>query len=91
MHQPEIIIEWKDSFTDAAGWLVIDRLINGVCGGGTFMHAAATEKEVIDLARTMSWKNSLQRIPFGGAKAVIRHDHTLPDATLVLQRFLHVL
>lgn len=87
--QPEIVIRWSDSVSDACGWLVIDRLINGVCGGGTFMHATASEKEVTELAQTMSYKNALQSIPFGGAKAGIRYDHTLPDASAVLTRFLH--
>ena len=86
--RPEIVVPWRDSVTNASGWLVVDRLINGVCGGGTFMHANATEKEVTDLARTMSYKNSLQKIPFGGAKAGIRYDHTSPDASGVLERFL---
>ena len=88
MMQPEIVVPWHDSVTDACGWLVIDRLVNGVCGGGTFMHAMATEKEVADLARTMSYKNALQKIPFGGAKAGIRYDHTMPGASGVLERFL---
>lgn len=88
MMQPEIVVRWNDSLTDARGWLVIDRLINGVCGGGTFMHAAATEREVTDLAQTMSYKNALQRIPFGGAKAGIRYDHNRADAHEVLERFL---
>lgn len=88
MIQPEIVVPWRDSITDACGWLVVDRLVNGVCGGGTFMHATATEKEVTDLARTMSYKNALQKIPFGGAKAGVRYDHTLPDASDVLERFL---
>lgn len=88
MDRPEIIVRWNDSLTPAHGWLVIDRLINGVCGGGTFMHAAATEEEVADLARTMSYKNTLQRIPFGGAKAGLRYDHARSDAKEVLERFL---
>lgn len=89
MIQPQIVVPWHDSATDACGWLVVDCLVNGVCGGGTFMHADATEKEVTDLARTMSYKNALQKIPFGGAKAGIRYDHTLPDASGVLERFLN--
>lgn len=90
MTKPQII-QWHDDTTDACGWLVIDKLINGVCGGGIFMHALATEREVKELAQAMSYKNSLQKIPFGGAKAGICYDHTKADADQVLARFLNFL
>lgn len=89
--RPEIIINWNDPVTHASGWLIVDKLINGVCGGGIFMHAEASEKEVIELAHTMSYKNCLQHIAFGGAKAGICYDHTKADAGEVLARFIHFL
>ena len=33
--QPEIVFEWKDSETDAEGWVVINSLRGGAAGGGT--------------------------------------------------------
>ena len=33
--RPEIVFEWKDSETEAEGWLVINTLRNGAAGGGT--------------------------------------------------------
>lgn len=89
--RPEIVINWNDPVTHAPGWLIVDKLINGVCGGGIFMHAGASEKEVMELAHTMSYKNCLQQIPFGGAKAGICYDHTKADAYEVLARFIHFL
>lgn len=83
------LIEWNDSEgTGATGWIAIDTLINGVSGGGLFMHAEATAQEVIDLARTMSLKNTLQSPQFGGGKGGIRFNPSDPRAEQVLRRFL---
>jgi glutamate dehydrogenase/leucine dehydrogenase len=79
-------IYWNNN--NAKGWLVIDKLTNGVCGGGTFMHSQATFEEVQLLAQTMSKKNQLNIIPFGGAKAGISFDPKHRDANEVLQEFL---
>ena len=32
---PEIVFEWKDSQTEAEGWVVINSLRGGAAGGGT--------------------------------------------------------
>ena len=31
---PEIVFEWRDSLTDAKGWIVINSLRGGLAGGG---------------------------------------------------------
>ncbi|MCX5233516.1 Glu/Leu/Phe/Val dehydrogenase dimerization domain-containing protein [Streptomyces sp. NBC_00233] len=82
------VLPWQDSKTDATGWIVIDRLVNGVSGGGLFMHPEATVDEVADLARTMSFKNTLQDPQFGGGKGGIRFDPGSPEAEGVLRRFM---
>lgn len=85
----EKVIAWNDSEpSGATGWIVIDCLINGVSGGGLFMHEHATEQEVTDLARSMTLKNGLQSPQFGGGKGGIRFDPRHPDAPGVLRRFL---
>ena len=33
--QPEIVFEWKDPYTEAEGWAVINSLRGGAAGGGT--------------------------------------------------------
>lgn len=87
--RPYQIIEWKDSEnTGAEGWIVIDRLINNVCGGGLFMHPNACLQEVKDLAQTMSMKNAIQNPIFGGGKAGIKFNHKDIRAEGVLRRFL---
>ncbi|MGV8949114.1 MAG: Glu/Leu/Phe/Val dehydrogenase dimerization domain-containing protein [Candidatus Paracaedibacter sp.] len=87
--QPLHIFHWKDKGkTEAEGWLVIDSVVNGVSGGGTFMHPNASLQEVKDLARSMTYKNNLQEISFGGGKAGIKFDPTKAEANSVLERFL---
>ncbi|MFI8294255.1 Glu/Leu/Phe/Val dehydrogenase dimerization domain-containing protein [Streptomyces sp. NPDC085614] len=81
-------IEWRDDQTDAVGWIVIDALVNGVSGGGLFMHPGATQAEVTDLAATMTLKNTLNRPRFGGGKGGIRFDARRPEAEGVLRRFM---
>ena len=91
MHQqekPYKVIQWSDTLTDAKGWIVIDCLINDVSGGGLFMTPNAEEQEVINLARTMSYKNALQSPRIGGGKGGIRFDPKHLDAEGVLRRFL---
>ena len=86
---PTKIIEWEDApYTTARGWLVIDSLINGVCGGGTFMHENCSLMEVCDTAHDMTYKNLLNPIPFGGAKAGIQYAPDKSDSFNVLSRFL---
>ena len=53
------------------GFLVIDNTVLGPGKGGIRMTPNVTKEEVYRLARTMTWKNALAGIPFGGAKAGI--------------------
>jgi hypothetical protein len=57
-HPPHQVYEWVDALpTGAKGWIVIDRAdINGVAGGGIYMHSKATCDETADIARNMSRK-----------------------------------
>ena len=42
--QPEIVFEWKDSETEAEGWIVINSLRNGAAGGGTRMRKGLNKR-----------------------------------------------
>ena len=57
--QPEIVFEWKDSETEAEGWVVINSLRNGAAGGGTRMRKGLDKGEVESLAKTMEVKFSV--------------------------------
>lgn len=68
---PEYVLEVYDPKLGMAGFLVVDNTTLGPGKGGIRMTSDVTKEEVFRLARTMTWKNSLAGIPFGGAKAGI--------------------
>lgn len=69
---PEYILKVRDARLGMEGFLVIHNTALGPGKGGIRMTANITEEEVERLATTMTWKNALAGIPFGGAKAGIR-------------------
>jgi glutamate dehydrogenase/leucine dehydrogenase len=68
---PEYVIKVYDPKIGMTGFLVIDNTVLGLGKGGIRMTANVTVEEVMRLARTMTFKNALAGIPFGGAKAGI--------------------
>lgn len=68
---PEYILEVYNPEIGMRGFLVIDNTVLGPGKGGIRMTSNVTKEEVFRLARTMTWKNALSEIPFGGAKAGI--------------------
>lgn len=68
---PEKVLEVYDPGVGMHGFLVIDNTALGPGKGGIRMTSNVTTEEVFRLARTMTWKNALAEIPFGGAKSGI--------------------
>lgn len=68
---PEYIVKVYDPKIGMEGFLVVDNTALGPGKGGIRMTPDVTEEEIWRLARTMTWKNALAGIPFGGAKAGI--------------------
>lgn len=68
---PELTLEVWDPKLSMQGFLVIDNTTRGPGKGGIRMGPNVTVDEVFRLARTMTFKNSLAELPFGGAKAGI--------------------
>lgn len=66
---PEYLVEVSDPKVNMLGFLVVDNTVLGPGKGGIRMTPSVTLEEVFRLARTMTWKNALADIPFGGAKA----------------------
>ena len=71
---PEKILEVYDPRTGMNGVLVIDNTRLGPGKGGIRMLPTVTVKEIFRLARRMTWKCALAKIPFGGAKSGIIAD-----------------
>jgi len=85
--QPEIVFNWKDSETEAEGWVVINSLRGGAAGGGTRMRKGLDKREVESLAKTMEIKFSVSGPAIGGAKSGINFDPTDPRKQGVLERW----
>jgi glutamate dehydrogenase/leucine dehydrogenase len=68
---PEYVIKIYDPKLKMEGFLIIDNTVLGPGKGGIRMTKNVTAEEVFRLARTMTFKNSLADLPFGGAKAGI--------------------
>jgi len=85
--QPEIVFEWKDSETEAEGWVVINSLRGGAAGGGTRMRVGLDKHEVTSLAKTMEVKFTVSGPPIGGAKSGINFDPKDPRKQGVLERW----
>ncbi|PZR87833.1 MAG: glutamate dehydrogenase [Candidatus Nephthysia bennettiae] len=86
--EPFLRLTWTDPVTGRKGYVVIDRLVNGLAGGGTRMRAGVTLEEVERLARTMSLKNGAVNLPGGGAKGGLDCDPHDPEARALLTRFV---
>jgi len=85
--EPEIIFNWKDSETEAEGWVVINSLRGGAAGGGTRMRKGLDMNEVLSLAKTMEVKFTVTGPAIGGAKSGINFDPNDPRKKGVLQRW----
>ncbi|WP_026999994.1 Glu/Leu/Phe/Val dehydrogenase dimerization domain-containing protein [Eisenibacter elegans] len=85
--RPEIVFEWKDSETEAEGWVVINSLRNGAAGGGTRMRVGLDRHEVESLAKTMEVKFTVSGPAIGGAKSGINFDPNDPRKQGVLERW----
>jgi len=85
--EPEIVFNWKDSETEAEGWVVINSLRGGAAGGGTRMRKGLDMNEVLSLAKTMEIKFTVSGPPIGGAKSGINFDPKDPRKKGVLERW----
>jgi glutamate dehydrogenase/leucine dehydrogenase len=91
---PELVYEVYDSDTGLKGVVVIDNTALGVGKGGIRMTPTVDTVEVFKLARTMTWKNALAGLPFGGAKAGVIYDpkkHSLEEKKVIIQAFARAL
>ncbi|MEV0443916.1 Glu/Leu/Phe/Val dehydrogenase dimerization domain-containing protein [Streptomyces spectabilis] len=92
--EPLISLTWTDHVTGRQGFLVVDRLVRGVCSGGLRMRPGCTLQEVTGLARGMTMKEALhydpaaRYVPLGGAKGGIDCDPRSPEAYGLLVRYL---
>ena len=87
MAEPILRTTWTDPVTQRHGYLVIDRLVGGLTGGGTRVREGCTLEEVERLAHAMTLKNGGLDIPVGGAKLGLDIDPHDPAVDGMLVRF----
>ncbi|MEW6666385.1 MAG: Glu/Leu/Phe/Val dehydrogenase dimerization domain-containing protein [Thermodesulfobacteriota bacterium] len=68
---PEAAHTFRTPGGEILGHLVIDSTVNGICGGGLRMVPEISLYELSHLARAMTLKYALLKLPLGGAKAAI--------------------
>lgn len=71
---PEKVINVYNAKVGMRGFVVIDNTALGPGKGGIRMTPTVSMEEVFRLARTMTWKNAISNLPFGGAKGGIIAD-----------------
>ena len=93
LYDPEYTVEVKDIKSGLNGFLVIHNTSLGPGKGGIRLTSDITMDEVKRLAATMTWKNALAGIPFGGAKAGIKWDASQPGVKKkeIIQSFARAL
>ena len=85
--KPEVVFEWRDTETEAEGWIVINSLRGGAAAGGTRMRVGVTKDEVLALAKTMEVKFTISGPDIGGAKSGINFNPQDPRKKEVLERW----
>ncbi len=85
--RPEIVFEWKDSETEAEGWVVINSLRGGAAGGGTRMRKGLDKHEVESMAKTMEVRYTVSGPSIGGAYSGINFNPSDPRKPGVLRRW----
>tara|TARA_B100001758_G_C18417002_1_gene621101 strand:+ start:28234 stop:29460 length:1227 start_codon:yes stop_codon:yes gene_type:complete len=85
--KPELVFEWKDSKSDAEGWIVMNSLRGGAAAGGTRMRIGVSKDEVLALAKTMEVKFTVAGPAIGGGKSGINFDPRDPRKKDVLKRW----
>lgn len=88
---PEKILVVYDPKTRMLGYLVIDNTARGMGKGGVRMAPDLSIKDVMRLARIMTWKNAAADLPFGGAKGGIVADPRDSNREAIIRAYARAL
>ena len=84
---PELVTHLYDPVTRMKGVVVADTTALGPTAGGIRMLPDITTKEIVRLARVMTYKFAICNVPVGGGKAGIWHDPAAPDRDEIIRAF----
>lgn len=88
---PEKVLLLSDPKTGMKGYLVLDNSARGLAKGGVRMQADLDLRDVLRLARTMTWKNAAADLPLGGAKGGIAADPADPNREAIIRAYARAL
>lgn len=88
---PEKVLVVYEPKTTMLGYLVIDNTARGMGKGGVRMAPDLDLRDVMRLARTMTWKNAASNLPFGGAKGGIVADPRDPNREAIIRSYARAL
>lgn len=88
---PEKIIIVSNPKTGMLGYLVIYNTARGIGKGGVRMASNLTLETVMLLAKTMTFKNAMADLPFGGAKGGIVADPNDPNREAIIRSYVREL
>jgi glutamate dehydrogenase (NAD(P)+) len=89
--EPFLRTTWTDPVTGRHGYLVIDRLVGGIAGGGTRVREGCSLQEVERLAHAMTLKNGGLDLPVGGSKCGLDIDPHDSEAQPMLVRYFRAM
>lgn len=88
---PATIVHLYDPTCGLRGIVAIDNIACGPAIGGVRMAADVSTREVVRLARAMTFKNAAAGLPHGGGKAGILADPRTPEKARVIRAFAHAI
>jgi glutamate dehydrogenase (NAD(P)+) len=80
-------VHYRDPKGGWEGICVIDSIVDGAAAGGVRLSKTVDVDEVAKLARAMTHKARILRLPLGGAKYGVRYDPSCPNKLDALTRF----
>lgn len=85
---PLLIVEYHDPIEQFNGWLVIDGLSHPLSAGGMRVQIGLTRDHVINMAKNMSLKMRVCKLPITGAKCGIDYDPSAPGKRNAMKKFM---
>lgn len=89
--EPTTRVIWTDPVTTRKGYVVLDRLVDGLAAGGTRVRSGVTLEEIERLAMTMTYKCGAMNLRVGGGKGGIDCDPYDPEMPAMLRRFIEAM
>ena len=85
---PTLFLEYIDAEEGFKGWLVMDRMAHRLSAGGMRVQSGLTGEHLIEMARNMTRKMRIAKLPVDGAKCGIDYNPDSPGKEAAMRRFM---